>query len=236
MSIGKLDFRTAHRAGDRIRFDSIGIDLISEYLSQDHVAKPGVLDFAPADNNVIQHFADCNCIYYSSPDIFHSLLDSDSNYPSSNLDLSLTNLLHNQLEQVKSRHESSPIGAILVWDLFNYIERKNIIKIMASISPLCRKGARLSALIWLTEKIPILPGLFTVSSDSKIEYEFTTSETTNASILAAQTIVGMMPSFRPHRMAASDTGILEVILEFDELVDAPNPKVIPASQLTGVFR
>ncbi len=237
MSISKLNFRTAHRRGDRIRFDSVGIDLVCEYLSLEHETKPGALDFAPADNNLIQHFADCNCIYYAAPSIFDEFLSSQQYHLGDELDSGLSKLMKNCLDKQKrigkDDNANDPVGAILVWDLFNYIGREKIIRLMASISPLCRKGARLWALIWLTEKIPSLPGRFTMTTDRKVVYEYTTSEMVSTSSLAAQTVVSMMPSFKPHRMSASDTGILEVILEFDTLVDPPDSNLISSSQLTG---
>ncbi len=236
MSIGKLNFRTTHQVGDQISFDSVGINLISEYLSEDHEIKPGILDFAPADNNVFQHFAESNCIYYSSQKLIESFLMSAEDGVDSNIDQHFADLFPSQWIQHEDVSSCNPIAAILVWDLFNYLSRTKIIKVMTIISRLCRKGARLYALVWLTDRIPNLPGNFRVAADGKIEYQFNSSELSIAPKLAAQTIVSMMPSFIPHRMYASDTGILEVILEFDKFVEPPELNVIPSSQLTGMFR
>ena len=235
VSIGKLNFRVAHQKGDRISFDSVGLSLILDFLSEDHEFKSGLLDFAPADNNVIQHFKDCNCIYYSSNSLSESLLHAEDNHVEFDLARLLSTPSVSRSEKQDSWNKNNAVGAILVWDLFNYLSRAKIIKIMSAISPICRKGTRLYALVWLTDRMPALPGKFSLTADGKIEYQFNSSDMTAAPILAAQTIVSMMPSFKSHRMSASDTGILEVILEFDQLVDPPDSNVLSSNLLTGVY-
>jgi len=231
MSIRYLDFRSANQTGDRIQFRSIAVDILSQHFAEAHPIQLGIFDFAPADNGVIQHFAIQNCIYYSTQLIYDSFFDAEKINSQANLTHLLNNLLLRQLDKNKN---CVPLGAVLVWDIFNYCSRAQIIEIMSAISLRCTKGTKLHALLWQTEKIPSLPGRFTVTTNRKIEYQFNTDEKTYASFLAAQTIIDMMPSFKACRMSASDSGILEVILEFDELAEPPYPTTISSSLLTGI--
>ncbi len=236
MPVNKLDFSLSHDLGERIRFESVGFQLISKYLSESIDFKPGILDIAPADHNIIQFCASCNGIYYSSSNLLEKILKLNEQKHEGNSETVIASMFREQLKSLDRRKHIQPLDAILVWDLFNYLHRENVIKLMALLSPMCKKGTLLYSLLWLSERMPSEPGGFTLALPNSVEYRFNSIDMIPAPSLTAQSIVSMMPSFKQNRMLVSETGILEVLLEFDELVAPPNPKVLPAVRLTGAFQ
>lgn len=229
-------FESGIESGDVFNFKSISLPLVADFLSLERDDKPVVLDFSPANQEIVQFVAQHRCVYISSSTLMASLVP----FAGQNTEESVLALDHyfttsrNALEKYEN---GKPIGAILVWDLFHYLSRENIISIMAHLSPMCMKGACLSAFVWQTDKIPKIPGSFRIVDPNQVEYQINTIETIQPQVLlAAQSIVNMMPSFIPIRMLASPSGIFEITLEFNELVDPPDPRVISTDQLTGHYR
>ena len=235
VSFNELNFNSPHRVGDRIRFNSVGVNVISEYISREFDDTLGILDFAPADPTVIDFFSEFNYIYFASSTLHSTLLALNERQAQENDNWAADQFL-NALPSLKNYEGSRHLNLILVWDLFNYLDRKHIIDIMAMLSPMCKKGALLYSFVWLTEKMPSMPGGFSLEFPDLIEYQFKTFDTTPTLITTTQSIVSLMPCFRPHRMLATENGILEIALEFFELVDPPDPNIVPANHLTGVFR
>ena len=235
VSFNLLNFNSPHRVGDRIRFSSVAIKVISEYFSREFDETLGILDFAPADPSVINFFSDFNYIYFASSNLRSTLLTLNERQPQESGNWVADQFL-NALPSLKNYKGSQHLNLILVWDMFNYLDRKHIIDIMAMLSPMCKKGALICCFVWLTEKMPSLPGGFTLEFPDLIEYQFKTFDTTPSLITTTQSIVSLMPCFRPHRMLATENGILEIALEFYKLVDPPDPNIVPANHLTGVYR
>lgn len=221
--------------GDVFDFKSISLPLVADFLSQEHDNKPIVLDFAPANHDIVQFVAQYECIYVTSSNLTSFLIHFEDSTEDSGV--SPNEYFKSHLTTLDKYKDSTLIGAILVWDLFHYLSRENIIAIMARLSPMCMKGACLSAFVWQSDKIPKSPGMFRIAEPDRVEYQIRTLETARTQVLlAAQSIVNMMPSFTPLRMLASPSGLLEITLEFNELVDPPNPNVMPTHQLTGHYR
>ncbi len=236
MSLSRLKFNVAHQVGDRISFESLGFKCIYEHLSQKLDCKPRILDFAPADPNMIQFCGLCEGIYYSSADLFSSILISNDQRGRENPDVSFSDLIMRKLKSLNDRMNGRPLDVIVTWDLFNYLNRSNIIDMMALLSPMCREGSLLYSLIWLTDTMPSIPGGFSLASTSSVVYEFKGIDKIPTPRITAQSIISMMPSFKQNSLLASESGVLEAILEFDELTDPPDPNIIPSNLLTGVFR
>ena len=235
VSFNLLNFNSPHRVGDRIRFSSVGIKVISEYFSRESDNTLGILDFAPADPSVINYFSEFNYIYFASSNLRSTLLTLKERQAQQSGNWAADQFL-NALPSLKNYKGSQHLNVILVWDMFNYLDRKHIIDIMAMLSPMCKKGALIYSFVWLTERMPSMPGEFTLEFPDLIEYQFKTFDTTPTHITTTQSVVSLMPCFRPHRMLVTENGILEIALEFYELVDPPDPNIVPANHLTGSFR
>ena len=213
-----------------VEYDSIGVELIADYLDQENSQKPIVVDFARQNYSAINYFCQFPCTYIISTNFASNML--------SNLDLTNENSkskidFSSYFSKLAQHTNSNSIGAILTWDYFNYFKREEIINLMAFLSPMCRKGTRLFAMTWLTDLIPSTPGSFEIQEPPKILYQKTTTETIDTPNNSASSLVSMMPSFQPLKIKATREGILEIVLEFSNLVEPPDPNMIPSQTLSA---
>ena len=213
------------------QFSSLGINLVSEYVSAESEDKHVVLDLATVRQSVVNFMSELDCIY-----IVTNAIDSLTN----NVECRLKDEDHPNPDYSKifrsifAHDPPHSISVILVWDLFNYLPRTDIIGLMSFLSPYCRRGARLFAISWLTETVPASPGCFELAQNKEIIYEATSQNFVSSPEYLAQTLVDMMPSFIPNRLSVTRSGMLEVILEFDELAAPPDPEIIPSRRLSYV--
>ena len=214
----------------RSQFSSLGIHLVTEYISAEDEDKHVVLDLSYARQSVVDFMSELDCIY-----IVTNAINSLTN----NVECRLMDEDHPNPEYSKifrsifARESPHSISAILVWDLFNYLPRADIISLMSFLSPYCRRGARLFAISWLTETVPGSPGSFELNQNREIIYEATSQDFISSPEYLAQSIVDMMPSFKPNRLSVTRSGMLEVILEFNELIPSPDPEIIPSSHVSS---
>ena len=213
----------------RSQFSSLGIDLVTEYVSAESEDKHVVLDLATARQSVVNFMAELDCIY-----IVANAIDSlTKNVECRIMDEDHPNPDYSKIFRSIFAHEPPhSISVILVWDLFNYLPRTDIIGLMSFLSPYCRRGARLFAISWLTETVPGSPGCFELTQNKEIIYETTSQDFISSPEYLAQSLVDMMPSFIPNRLSVTRSGMLEVILEFNELATPPDPEIIPSRRLS----
>ena len=213
----------------RSQFSSLGINLVTEYVSAESEDKHVVLDLSYARQSVVDFMSELDCIY-----IVTNAIDSLTNNVECRLmDEDHPNPDYSKIFRSIFAHEPPrSISVILVWDLFNYLPRTDIIGLMSFLSPCCRRGARLFAISWLTETVPGSPGSFELTQNKEIIYEATSQDFISSPEYLAQSLVDMMPSFIPNRLSVTRSGMLEVILEFNELATPPDPKIIPSRRLS----
>ena len=214
----------------RSQFSSLGINLVSEYVSTENENKHVVLDLSHARQSVLNFMSELDCIY-----IVTNAIDSLTN----NVECRLMDEDHRNPDYSKifrsifGHEPPHSVSVILVWDLFNYLPRTDIISLMSFLSPFCRRGARLFAISWLTETVPGLPGCFELTQNKEIIYEAASQDLISSPEYLAQSLVDMMPSFIPNRLSVTRSGMLEVVLEFNELATPPDPEIIPSRQLSS---
>ena len=214
----------------RSQFLSLGINLVSEYVSAESENKHVVLDLSHARQSVLNFMSELDCIY-----IVTNAIDSLTN----NVECRLMDEDHpipdysKIFRSIFGHEPPHSVSVILVWDLFNYLPRTDIISLMSFLSPFCRRGARLFAISWLTETVPGLPGCFELTQNKEIIYEASSQDFISSPEYLAQSLVDMMPSFIPNRLSVTRSGMLEVVLEFNELTASPDPDIIPSRQLSS---
>jgi hypothetical protein len=74
-------------------------------------------------------------------------------------------------EQLVSPPEGTGFDIVLAWDLFNYLQRKELALLAAQIRRHCRPGALVFALIWIHKTIPAQPIRFRFQDQDKLVYE-----------------------------------------------------------------
>ncbi len=222
--------------GEWISFRSVGLPVVLEDLRSPKFKKPRVVDFAPINKDLFELFRDLEWVYYSSNRLICSLVETGANKELRSQDDTFSEAKHQFVRSLNGTQFDDAIGAIFVWDFFNYLDRFDIIELMAYLSPLCKQGTLLSAFIWLANEIPSVPGSFRLKQIDTVEYRLKTHEISSARpIPTAQSLISMMPSFKPVRLLASDSGVMEVLFEFDELAEPPNPNIIPSGQLSSNY-
>ncbi|MDE0309202.1 MAG: hypothetical protein OXI60_05150 [Acidiferrobacterales bacterium] len=204
---------------------------IVEYLGKNDDTQHIILDLSGGNQSILDFFARFNSLYLVA-NARKSLSFSRIN------NTGPTDPNHKKYSDifraVLPSHVYSDVNVILVWDYFNYMERFEIINLMHFLSPHCREGAKLFAISWLTESIPSLPGDFGLHVEGdQIVYESSTDEVISSPEYSAQSLVDLMPSFIPYKLSVNISGMLEVLLEFNQLETSPSPYVIPSAKLSS---
>ncbi len=209
----------------------MGLKLLSEYLDFDYDQHHVILDLAGPRQSVVDYFCTPDRLFLVSSAIdsftFSGIHSTEDQLETNNIDYSKV------FQKVLTKTNGAEISVILTWDLFNYMERDEIINVMSYLSAYCRPGAKLFAISWLTESMPSLPSDFDITDPDVLTYRLTTDESVVSPEYSAQALVDMMPSFVPSKLSVTRSGMLEVVLEFDELTAPPNPELIPSSQLSA---
>ena len=214
----------------RSQFSSLGINLVTEYVSAGNEDKHVVLDLSCARQSIVNFMSELDCIYV----VANAINSLTNNVECRLMDKDHPNPDYSKIFRSIFFHDPPhSISVILIWDLFNYLPRTDIISLMSFLSPYCRRGARLFAISWLTETIPDSPGCFELAQNKEIIYEATSQNLISSPEYLAQSLVDMMPSFIPNRLSVTRSGMLEVVLEFNELAVPPNPEIIPSRQVSS---
>ncbi len=223
---------------DYRKFPSMGLKSINESLeSLDHdTGKPLILDLSCARQSVAEYARDLNCVYTVTnaiPQLIEENNRSNESADSENSRVDYAEIFESVIRYSRKNSIDRPVSVILVWDLLNYLERTEIINLMAYLSPFCHTGTKLFAISWITETIPSQPGWFEVTPQLELTYESMIDEHIDSPEYSAPNIVDMMPSFKPHRLSITRFGMLEVLLQFKNLIQPPNIDKIPYQKLSA---
>ena len=220
------------------KFPSMGLKIISESMENLDRGKLKyvVLDLSCARQSVADFAREINCVYTISDAITQLVKNKDEQYDS---EASVDSFVdYAEMFECLTRYSRKssirqPVSVILAWDLLNYLERTEIINLMAYLSPFCHPGTKLFAISWITETIPKKPGWFEVTPQQELIYESMIHEQIDSPEYSAPNIVDMMPSFTPHRLSITRMGMLEVVLQFKDLIQPPSTTKIPAQKLSA---
>lgn len=210
------------------RYPPRAFEVIFDHL-EGSVGKRRILDLCPRPS-VIQSLVQSNVIYstvnfYGQVAKNHQSVDfeAEEQTQASGFDSLDREMIRKILAPIIREHT---FDLILVWDVFNYLSRRNIIDLMAIVSPACASGAFLYLFNWTRKDMPNLPGNFDFLEDGNLEYTTNTGEAKLSSKFSPQSFKDMMPSFTLHRTLANREGFYEILLQFHQLEEAPNPELI----------
>ncbi len=140
-------------------------------------------------------------------------------------------------DNLEKHHEDYPIEIIVAWDLLNYLSKRSIVELMALLSPFCKRGAVMHALVWTDGRIPIHPMKFEVNQLGELVFHTSpNSESLEIPPYTAQTIRSLMPSFNIVRLSALSIGMHDCLFEFESLQDPPNPELITLQSTIPTYR
>lgn len=210
--------------GFEFQYSTKAIELLKDHLDNPD-KKQRILDLHPATNSVFQYLADPNTIY-TSLSFYEKYSREYERIENDNEDEKPINI-NDVIQKVLNGVSDHKYNVILTWDLFNYFNRKIVIQLMAILSSLCSPGAFLHSFNWERDQIPRIPGKFELLSDTDVIYHPKSADTVKCSTFTPQALQDMMPSFVVHRTLTYSQRAFEILLQFNKLVEPPNPDVIP---------
>ena len=103
---------------------------------------------------------------------------------------------------------------ILVWDLFNYFDLRELVMLVQRLSRWCRPGTRLFAMISILPNISASPTMFRILNREQMIHEIPTQETRPNPRHQPRDIVKLMEQFTVSCSFLLRHGIQEYVFEF----------------------
>ena len=228
-SVVDIDVKQPIDENFTFRFPPRAFEVIFDHL-EGNIGKRRILDLCPSPS-IIQSLIDTNVVLYSTVNFYGQVVNKHQSVEPEAEEQPHTNGFDN-LDRKMIKKILAPIldehtfDLILVWDIFNYMSRRNIIDLMAIVSPMCSPGAFLYLFNWMRKEMPNVPGKFDFLEDGDLEYATNTSEIKLSPTYSPLSFKDMMPSFRLHRTLANRAGFYEILLQFHQLAEAPDPNLI----------
>jgi hypothetical protein len=103
------------------------------------------------------------------------------------------------------------LDVVLAWDLFNYLQRKELIRLGTLLRRHCQPGALVFALMSFQKQIPAQPYRFRIQGDNQLVYEQRTSLERPGPRYAPSEMASAMKGFRVDRSFLLRHGIQEYL-------------------------
>jgi hypothetical protein len=103
---------------------------------------------------------------------------------------------------------------ILAWDLFNYLDLRELEPLVQRLGRWCRRGTRLFAMISSLPKIPASPTIFRILNREQIIYEIPTKESRPCPRYQPRDIDKLMARFTVIKSFLLHNGIREYVFGF----------------------
>jgi len=114
----------------------------------------------------------------------------------------------------------SRFDVVLAWDLFNYLQRREMARLGPLLRRHCRPGALVFALMWIHKQIPAQPIRFRMQDNGQLLYERRTGLDRPGPRYAQSELTGFMKGFQVDRSYLMRHGIQEYLfLRDDETED-----------------
>jgi hypothetical protein len=104
---------------------------------------------------------------------------------------------------------------ILAWDLFNYLDLRELRALVQRLSRWCRPGTRLFALISALPKISASPMMFRILNRERMTYEMSTQAKRLCPCHLPRDIVRIMEPFKVYHSFLLRHGIQEYVFTFE---------------------
>jgi len=98
---------------------------------------------------------------------------------------------------------------VLAWDLFNYLQRKEMARLGVLLRRNCRPGALIFALMWIQKQIPAQPIRFRIQENGQLVYERRTALERPGPRYPPAEITGLLKGFQVDRSFLLRHGIQE---------------------------
>ena len=164
-----------------------------------------ILDLGKAQPDSFNFYSDHNC-YLTIADCIQQL--TELNWPDEeNPNLVLNNLLEEIIPSTQLEYD-----LILVWDSFNYVNKKILPFIHNHLLKFCTNNTIIHGFLFTSESYPTLPGDFKILTADKIKHSIPTNEEIQHTPLTPIAINHTMPNFKYSRSVLMRSGLQEFIL------------------------
>ena len=120
------------------------------------------------------------------------------------------------VEELLPLPESARFDVVLTWDLFNYLGRDELRRLMRHLARFCRPGAVLLAFISIHKQMPAQPIRFRILDERNLLYEQRSAHQRPAPRYASHDLGGMLDGFRIDRSFLLRHGIQEYLFVREE--------------------
>ena len=175
------------RAGETM-LKSPGLKLFTRQIAG--VRRPSILDLGPPRGQNVTYFSQWPGVFHIE-DLLRTLAeDPEMSAPEEERDVK------GAIERAIMHRDGIRFDALLVWNLFDYIDALTIRTIMRRIGRHCRSGTILFMMSSIQETIPDDPGRFTIIDEQHLSFESMGGGGRNGSKHTPLSLERMMPGFR----------------------------------------
>lgn len=194
--------RRSERASEGREHRSPGLSLITAHLCNER--KQHVLDLGSAATPTIEYLCELQCKLYVEQ--FASLLEQ--------LDMAGEDASA-IINQLPSYAPGLHFDVVLAWDLLNYLNPPTLAALIARLSPFCKQGTLLFALISTGKQIPKVPVRFKIAGKDRLRYDFSLDRLRDGPQYSTPALLKMLPDFSLVRSYLLQNNMQEYVLRFE---------------------
>jgi hypothetical protein len=188
-------------------FKSLGLNALLDTLQDDKTYS--ILDLGPALEDNVRFWSQFSCRLHIQ-DFYHSYREwKAAAKPEEEFDETAFSL-------VLPFSDETVFDIILVWDLFNYFDLRELEVFVKSLSRWCHPGTMLFAMISIQPNIPLSPTMFRILNHDEMIQEIPTQETRPSPRHQPRDIIRLMTQFTVSCSFLLRHGIQEYVFEFNK--------------------
>ncbi len=201
---------------------SLAFAALVDGIRRDH--KLQVLDLGPAVGANVEFLSRFDCKLFIED--LYSALAGRTGPPSAE-----ETLRPQDVEELLPLPETARFDIVLTWDLFNYLDRDELRRLMRHLARFCRPGAVLLAFISIQKQMPAQPIRFRILDERNLLYEQRSAHQRPAPRYASYDLGALLDGFRIDRSFLLRHGIQEYLFvrEEDEETWIANPAAAEAA-------
>jgi hypothetical protein len=184
---------------------SLGLKALLDRVRDDQIYS--ILDLGPALEANVQFWSQFTCRLHIH-DFYRSYRErKPAPVPEEESDAAM-------FSSLLSFNDQTVFDIILAWDLFNYLELKELEALVQRLSRWCRPGTMLFTLISSLPKIAMLPMMFRILNGEQLMYKIPTRATRPSPRHQPRDIIKLMSGFTVSNSFLSRHGIQEYVFVF----------------------
>lgn len=114
------------------------------------------------------------------------------------------------LQALVKRHRRS-FDLVLAWDLLNYLSKDQAERLMRAVAELCLPNARLHAIVFATDTMPVVPNRYRIVDSARLAYEPGTTELRGVPSLPPAAVEKLLKGFRIEHSFVLQHGVREYV-------------------------